>query len=302
MSHIVSSGTADTLVFAERLPAGVPGESPDDTEARVRLDLELNAPLPLERLAYGWVRLANGDVLYYAMPVERLPAHEAGAPVGGVVPDAASLVLPEGLSLSDLNGMRSGPFADLRPRDVLAEIGRRAAADRVLARVAGPLRIAAALAVVLLAVDGGLAAYNAWREQALAAEADSLKQAESRADALSTLDRLSGGGRSVFDALAVVNAHRPEAVSFSRVVFSDNRELIIEGRAAGVADINRMSDALRASGHFGVVETPKLDTARGRSSFRMRLTMSRWPKLADEPASAPSTVESPVPGAAPAVS
>lgn len=301
MPHPVNAGVADLPVFAERLDAGPPGESEADAEARVRLDLEVNAPLSPERLAYGWVRLAAGDIVYYALPLDRLPPHEDAAPAGSVVPDWDRLLLPDGVSAEEMRARATGAAADLRPREVLRLLAGRAATDRLVARVAWPLRITLALAVLLLAAAAVLHARAAWAARRLADDGDRIRSAESRADALATLERLSDGGRSVFDALAVLNAHRPEAVSFSRVTFADSRELLIEGRAAGVADINRMADALRATGHFGVVETPKLDTSRGRSTFRMRLVITNWPKIADAPVAAPAAA-APAPTSAPAAS
>lgn len=281
-------GGVDSPVFTERLPSGPPDESPAETDSRVRLDLEIHAPLPVDRLAYGWVRLVSGDVLYYAMPVERVPPHAEDVPAGRLIPDPARLLLPEGVSPGDLDGSTGGIYADLRPRDVLARRVSRAAADKILSRTVWPMRIGVGVAAVLLLVSLGMSAHTAWRDRRLEGEAERIREAEARADALFTLERLSGSGRSVFDLLAVVNVHRPESVAFSRVTFEDNRELVIEGRAGGVADINRWGDALRTTGHFGVVETPKLDTSRGRSTFRMRLTVTRWPKIADAPSAAPS--------------
>ena len=93
--------TDDRLFFAERLPAGAESESPSDTESRVVLDLETGSPLPLDRLAYGWVRLPSRDILYYAGPKERVPPHDPFAPAGTVVPPVASVVLPDGVNEQD---------------------------------------------------------------------------------------------------------------------------------------------------------------------------------------------------------
>lgn len=278
---LIPASTTPRLLFAEVLPAGAETESAAETESRVSLDLETGAPLPLEKLAYGWVRLPSREILYYAAPRDHVPPHDAFAPAGAVLPDPATIVLPEGVTTEDFQKAARDFHADLRPRAELAQLRARAAADKLLSRLTLPLRLGAVAGLALLIGAGMLTGWSSWRESRLDANADKLKSAEERADMLAMLDRMEAAGHSVFDALAMVNPSRPEGVAFSRVIFSDNRDLTLEGRASDVNAINRMADALRGSGLFGEAKLPKLDASDGRSSFSMKIPVTKWPKIAD---------------------
>jgi hypothetical protein len=164
----------------------------------------------------------------------------------------------------------------------------RAAADRLLSRLTLPLRLGAVAGIVLLLAAGALTVVSGVRESRLAADAGTLKSAEERADMLAALDRMEVAGHSVFDALALVNPSRPDGAAFTRVIFSDNRELSLEGRASDVNAINRMVDSLRASGLFGEAKIPKLDASDGRSSFSMKIPVTKWPEIADAATEAPA--------------
>ena len=99
------------------------------------LDLETGAPLPPEKLAYGWVRLPSRDILYYAAPRDRLPAHDAFAPAGTVLPEPEKILLPDGVSPEDFLRASRDFHADLRPRAELAGLRSRAVADAMLTRI-----------------------------------------------------------------------------------------------------------------------------------------------------------------------
>lgn len=282
-----SAPASGRLFFAERLPSGPDGESPAEAESRVLLDIETGAPLPADRLAYGWVRLPSREILYYAAPRERVPAHDSVAPAGTVLPAADDVVLPEGVDTATFLKASRDFYADLRPRSTLAELRARSSADSLIGKILLPLKLAAVAGLLLLLVAGVLNAMSGYKQNQLDAEAPALKLAESRADTLVALEHLEGPGRSLFDALAVVNPHRPEGVGFSRASLADNRELTVEGRAPDVSGINRMKDALQATGFFSSIDLPKLDASGGRSSFRMRLLFKSWPKVEGAPEPAP---------------
>ncbi len=287
-------GPRRDLFFAELLPA-LDGESAADTEARVRLELETSAPLPVDKLAYGWVRLASREPLFYAAPRERLPAHDPFAAPGAVLPPRDSVLLPDGVSEADFAGAQRDLYADLRARPELFRLRERAVADRLLSRVTPFLKYGALVALVLLLAAGALAATRAVREARLAAEAPALKSARDRLSLLMTLDRFESPARSVFDALALVNPHRPETVAFTRVAFADNRELTLEGRSTDAAAVNRMADALRAGGLFASADIQKLEASGGRTTFRLRLIHSHWPKFADAPTEVAPAPAAPAP-------
>ena len=270
------------LFFADRLP-DVASESAAEAESRVLLELETTSPLPAEKLAYGWVRLPSRDLLYYAAPRERVPAHDAFATPGAVLPEPDAVLLPDGVSADDFRAASRDLYADLRPRAELLLLRERAAADRLLTRVAPALKFGALAGIALLLVGGGLAAERALKENALRASATALKTARENLTLLDTLDRFDAPARSVLDALALVNPHRPEPVAFTRVTFSDNRELALEGRSGEASAVNRFADSLRSAGLFAGVEVLKLETSGGRTTFRMRLSVTKWPKFADAP-------------------
>lgn len=288
-----SAPPASRLFFAERLPAGPEGESPAEAESRVLLDLETGAPLPADRLAYGWVRLPSREILYYAAPRDRVPAHDSVAPVGTVLPEVDDVVLPSGVDAESFRKATRDFYADLRPRADLAALRARASSDALIAKLLLPMKLGALAGVLLLIVGIVFTSLVAVKRRKLEADAPALKAVQSRADTLVALERLEGPGRSVFDALAVVNFHRPEGVGFNSVTFTDSRELTLDGRASDVSGVNRLKDALTASGFFGPVELPKLDASGGRSTFRMRLVFKNWPKVEGSPESAPPAVATP---------
>ena len=283
-----SAPPASRLFFAERLPAGPEGESPAEAESRVLLDLETGAPLPADRLAYGWVRLPSREILYYAAPRDRVPAHDSVAPAGAVIPAIDDVVLPAGVDAESFRKATRDFYADLRPRAEIAALRARASSDALIGKLLLPMKLGALAGLLLLIAGIVLSSLVAVKRRKLDAEAPALKAVQSRADTLAALERLEGPGRSVFDALAVVNTHRPEGVGFNSVTFADNRELTLDGRASDVSGVNRLKDALTSTGFFGPVELPKLDASGGRSNFRMRLVFKNWPKVEGSPESAPA--------------
>lgn len=289
--------SSPTTFFCERLP-DIATESPAATEARVLLELETTSPLPPEKLAYGWVRLPSRDILYYAAPRERTPAHDAFAAPGSVLPRTDDLLLPENVTEADLRAASRDLYADLRPRTELLLLRERAAADRLLSRATPALKIGAVLGLLLAFAGAGLAAEHALREHRLANDAARIKASRERLALLDTLDRFATPARSVFDALAMVNPHRPESVGFTRVVFADNRELTLEGRASDASAVNRMADALRKAGPFGAVDIRKLEASGGRTTFSLRVTVNKWPKIGDTPTAMPSPPANPADGSA----
>jgi hypothetical protein len=286
------------LFFGEQLPSGPEGETAAEAEARVLLDLETGAPVPLDRLAYGWVRLPSREILYYAGPRERVPAHDPVAVSGSVLPDADAVVLPAGVDVETFRKASRDFYADLRPRAELAELRLRASADTLISRLVTPMKFGALAGLLLLSVGAVFSSLAAVSRRKLDAEAPALKAVEAKADTLVALERLEGPGRSVFDALSVVNPHRPEGVGFSRVIFSDNRTLELQGRSSDVSGVNRMKDALLATDLFASVELPQLDASGGRSSFRMRLNFKNWPKIEGSPEVLPTVSAEAAPVAA----
>lgn len=292
----VSIPAAQRLFFAELLPAGHEAESAGEVESRVLLDLETGSPLPADRLAYGWVRLPSREILYYAAPRERVPAHDAFAPAGTVLPAPDNILLPDGVSPEDFARATRDFYADLRPRPELAELRSRAKADALLSRLALPLKLGALAGVLVMAAVGVLFVMVATSRHRYDAIAEPAKAAEAKADMLASLERLEGPGRSIFDALAIVNPYRPEGVSFTRVTLVANRELSLEGRAtgtSGVSSITKMESALKDSGVFSSSEAPKVETSGGRPSFRMRFLMTKWPEVADSPKATAAIVAAP---------
>lgn len=277
----------DRLFFAERLPAGPDSESPSDTESRVVLDLETTSPLPLERLAYGWVRLPSKDILYYAAPKERVPDHDPFAPAGTVLPDPQTVVLPDEVSAADFAKANRDFYADLRPRPELSEMRVRAAADALLSKLSLPLKLTMLAAILLLVAGGVFAGMNTVAKRRIDATAKDVKEARARADMLASIDRMEAAGHSVFDALAVVNPSRPEGVEFSKVTFSTGRELALEGNASSAGLVTKMESDLRATGFLGAFPQPEIQSSGGRTRFRMRMSFTKWPAIADAATSAP---------------
>lgn len=277
---------AEEVFFAELLPAGPSGESAAETESRVLLDLESTSPLPVERLAYGWMILGTGEVLYYAAPRDRMPPHDTFAPAGSVVPSVRTVMLPEGVAFEAYNAAKRDLYADVRPRPELMGLRSRAVADGFIGKIARPLRFVAAFAVVLLAAGAVLWGYNDRREAALAEQASAVKRAEERLVVLGTLEKLDATGRSIFDALAMVNPSRPESVGFSKASLTDNALLSVDGRSSEVSAVNRMQESLKATGNFGAITIPKLDAASGRANFSMKIPVTRWAPMADAPTQA----------------
>ena len=293
----------DRLFFAERLPAGPESESPAETEARVLLDLETSSPLAIDKLAYGWVRLPSKDILYYAAPRERVPPHDAFASAGTVLPPAGAVVLPDDVPAADFLRASRDFYADLRPRADLAEMRVRARADSLLSKLSLPLKLITVACVLLLGAGATVSGMNAATRRRIDGGAKDVKEAQTRADMLSTIDRMEAAGHSVFDALAVLNPARPEGVHFTRVAFSTGRELALDGDADNAGLVTRLESALRTTGFFSAFGQPNIQTSGGRTKFQMRLSFRQWPEITDAATAAgEAEITSPTEISAPAAS
>lgn len=272
------------LWFTETLPAAGTDESLAEAEARVLLDLETDSPIPVDRLAYGWVRLPSREILYYAAPRDRIAEADEFAPVGTIVPSADELLLPPRVAAEDFRRAARHHFSDIRDRETIDRLRRNASADKLLARVSLPLKLGAAAGLLLVVAAAGLNLRSTLTEKSLAAQAEKSREIRMKADLLAQLDRLENANHSVFDAVAIVNAHRPDGVVFNRITLEQGTDLTLEGRAPDIAAVTRFKEALLASGHFAASGAEKLDAAAGRASFRLRFSLKSWPKIADEPA------------------
>jgi hypothetical protein len=249
-----------------------------EIERRVRWELEGHSPIPIERLAYGWVRLSNDKVLYYATPFAPVGLAADMCPPGALIPAWSDLDSPDGVTEEDWNDAVRSDFSDIRDRGRLVELRRRESTGKLLRRLRLPMRVGVIAGLSLWLMAALFAAWTTLIDRRLVSSEGAATTALAKEEMLANMSRFSSGKHSVFDILAVVNRHRPTGVLLSRVEFFGN-ELVLEGRAGEVRQVNAYADELRASGVFGTIELPKIDTTGGRALFRLRLVPLRWPKV-----------------------
>ncbi len=94
-----------------------------------------------------------------------------------------------------------------------------------------------------------------------------------RSELVSRLDEMEAGRISFYDALATLNHYRPTDVLFTRAVLDTNRRIQVNGTGASIGQINSYIDSLRRDGSFTKVDTPKISTQNGLSSFNFQATV-----------------------------
>jgi hypothetical protein len=104
------------------------------------------------------------------------------------------------------------------------------------------------------------------------AEVDALK---TKSELVAQLDELEAGKMSFFDALATLNHYRPPTILFEKAGTDTKakHQIQINGTASNTTQVNDYADALRKNGAFTKVETSRVNTGSGRSSFDLRVTV-----------------------------
>ncbi len=90
------------------------------------------------------------------------------------------------------------------------------------------------------------------------------------------LDQMVAGQVPFFDALATLNHYRTTVapgILFTRAVVDDNRQIQINGTCNEIAQANDYVDKLKASGFFKQVTMPQINTAGGRTTFMLKVTV-----------------------------
>jgi len=254
----------------------------DAIETRVRWELEGHAPVPLEDLAYGWVRLADARVLYYATPFVPAGLRDDESPPGVCIPVWSELDVPEGLTEQAWSDAGRTDYADIRDRGRLDLLRRRAVTGRRLRRLQAPLLVFGAVGVLLVTAGLVLNFRARLLERRLVAGAPAAAAMTAKRDLLLRLARFAEPGSGLFDLLVVANRYRPPGIALSRAEWADG-VLVLDGRAGDVRQVNDYVGKLRHTGVFGTVAPAKIDTSGGKALFRVRLTVARWPKVAPLP-------------------
>ncbi len=257
------------------------GENDETVEARVRLKLEAIAPLPLTRLAWGWVRV--GEVaLIYASSRERLAAAgirvdaSAGEPC---LPDFSGAKLPSGISPEALAVALRHRYSDMRDRVVLGALAEAERTESALLWVRRVTRGLAIAGAALFVLGLGLFGFAAWRTGTCERRAAHIAEIEARAELAAELSQSARGAGGAYELLAAVNAHRPDPVTLTRCEWEGDALMRVAGVSESVAQVNRFVTALRVTGLFGAVDAERMETAGGKTNFRLKLTVVRRPVM-----------------------
>lgn len=237
-----------------------PADESDETVERcVRLTLERESPLPLPKLAWGWVRTSDG-ARYHAASRHRLN-------LLGFATDSTdgAPILP---ACGNEAEARS-PYADMRDRSVLAALAEQANRERLNARLH---RISAGIAgcgLALWVLGLGIGIANENRKRRLETDGAKLAEIEAKAAIAGNAD---GGGTTLryFKALGEINHCRPDGVIFTRVEWNTGH-YDVQGRADSVDAANRFVKTLRENPAMREVTTEDLSTQGGLTRFRLKL-------------------------------
>ena len=163
--------------------------------------------------------------------------------------------------------------ADVRERGWLNSV-RKARQQALLFNRLLVLGATCCLAVVCL--GGWLWTYH----RSVTMEANRLAGRQAEVDAVlgkselvSRLDEMEAGRVSFYDALATLNHYRPTEVLFTRAVLDTNRRIQVHGTGASIGQINSYIDSLRRDGSFTKVETPRINTQNGQTTFNFQASV-----------------------------
>jgi Tfp pilus assembly protein PilN len=163
--------------------------------------------------------------------------------------------------------------ADVRERPWLAKTRK----TRAGIRLTNKLLLAAAAVWLLVAL---LAAAVFFYKKSVQAEADRIaaRQIEvdtitSNSELITKLDEMEAGKVAFYDALATLNHYRPMEVFFSNANVNSHRQIQVNGTAPSITQLNTYVEALRKNGSFTEVETQRVNTAAGRTTFDLRVTV-----------------------------
>lgn len=165
--------------------------------------------------------------------------------------------------------------ADVRERPWLARTRKNRdnirRINKVLLATAATWVLLAAAATAVQIYKAGIQAEEN-RLEARQAEADALK---AKAELVAQLDELEAGKMSFFDALATLNHSRPASILFEKASTDtkSKRQIQINGTASNTTQVNDYADALRKNKAFTKVETSRVNTGSGRSTFDLRVTV-----------------------------
>ena len=95
----------------------------------------------------------------------------------------------------------------------------------------------------------------------------------SKSDLVGRLNEMEAGRVSFYDALATLNHYRPTDVLFTKAVLGSNQQIQINGSGASIGQINAYINSLRSDGSFSKVDSPKITTQNGQTTFTFQATI-----------------------------
>lgn len=165
--------------------------------------------------------------------------------------------------------------ADLRDPDFIeSERKRRVGNQRVgwaLAAAGGAMAVMLLLTLITL-LGGWLVEH---RKSFVASQDAAAYAVQQNMDFLFQIEQFASAPFRPFYILELANGilmeRKPRKITFDSASLSANQDVVIQGTAGSVDEVNQYSDALRASGHFADVDLAEVRTRRGEVSFTLKL-------------------------------
>lgn len=189
--------------------------------------------------------------------------------------------------------------ADIRPKE-LTKVKHK---EQRINRILWIATLACLLAFGILVVGEVLAftgkAYLNTKKALVAKQAPRVKIIEGQESLAQKIEQISQNYYTPFRMLELLNTSRPKKVYFTSVTLGNQNNLVIDGVAASVDDLNKYTEDLNASGLVEKHEVGQIVSRQGRVTFKMdvKFKMSEVRESAEtiEPkAQAPEKTEQPI--------
>lgn len=174
--------------------------------------------------------------------------------------------------------------ADIRPKDLT----RAKRKEQRINRIVGIATLSALLAFGVLALGEiiGLSGkfYLNAKKAKVARQAPKVKLIEGQEGLAQKIEQISQNVYTPFQMLEILNKSRPKNVYFTSVNLGNQNNVVIEGVAASVDDLNKYTEDLNASGLIETYEVGQIASRQGRVTFKLDVKFNMAKVQEGEPA------------------
>lgn len=134
---------------------------------------------------------------------------------------------------------------------------------------------------VLLALELVLVFANSWvglREATIAEQLPEVRRIEDKQSLMNKLDQVAQNELRPIAILEALNSARPNGIYFTDTVTEGRNRITVDGIADTINALNAYIDALRGSGQFELIGSPKQITRSGKTTFTVTLDYLHRPQ------------------------